>query len=187
MTLFAVGLLSAACQPQGGYPYYTVEGSGGEGSGKKGPVVTVHLDLKNAPLTHHGFAGAIDELLSGTFGPGRIYSPAKQVIDQDPDGEFLRRYCPELEGIPKAFLPEPHKMPASLQRQAGCVIGTHYPPPIVNHREAYASARKRMGGIRDRPEMRAAFRRVQEKHGRAAGGRLRGADQQPNKSPVPRF
>lgn len=41
--LLALGMLSAACQPQGGYPYYTVEGSGGEAGPKKGPVVTVHL------------------------------------------------------------------------------------------------------------------------------------------------
>lgn len=39
------------------------------------PVLTLHLDLKNDPLSHEGFADAIDELLVSTFGAARIYRP----------------------------------------------------------------------------------------------------------------
>ncbi len=39
------------------------------------PVVTLHLDLKNAPLTHGGFAAALDERLTDTFGASRICTP----------------------------------------------------------------------------------------------------------------
>ena len=104
----------------------------------------------------------------------RIYSPAKQVVDQDPKGEFLRRYLPALEGVPDVYLPEPHKMPRSVQREAGCVIGRDYPIPVVDHREAYGLARKRMGEIRRRPEVREESSRVLGKHGsRKRRGRAR--------------
>lgn len=39
------------------------------------PVVTVHLDLKNAHLPHADFAVAMDELLTDRFGPGRLHRP----------------------------------------------------------------------------------------------------------------
>jgi len=95
----------------------------------------------------------------------RIYSPAKQVLDQDPDGIFLRRFLPELEGVPKAYLAEPHRMDASIQKRVGCVIGRDYPAPIVDHKSAYHEARRRIGEIRKRPETRAASDAVQRKHG----------------------
>ena len=103
----------------------------------------------------------------------RIYSPAKQVLDQDPEGEFLRRFCPELEGVPKVYLAEPHRMPASLQQHVGCRIGKDYPRPVVVHREAYAMARQRMGEVRKRPEVRAESLKVQERHGSRRRGTRR--------------
>lgn len=103
----------------------------------------------------------------------RIYSPAKQVADQDPEGVFLRRFCPELEGVPKVYLAEPHRMPGVLQHKVGCQIGKDYPRPIVMHREAYALARQRMGEIRKRPEVRAESFKVQERHGSRRRARRR--------------
>lgn len=46
---------------------------------RRHPVVTVHLDLKNDPLTHGGFATALDQLLTDVFGSGRIYRPADVI------------------------------------------------------------------------------------------------------------
>ena len=47
-------------------------------------VVTIHLDLKNEPLTDEGFAEAMDGLLVDVFGKNRIYSPVS-VIGSHPD------------------------------------------------------------------------------------------------------
>ncbi len=46
---------------------------------------------------------------SGTTGINatRIYSPTKQVLDQDPDGEFIRGWLPELAKVPGEFIAEP--------------------------------------------------------------------------------
>ncbi|MDX1495278.1 MAG: Ca2+-dependent phosphoinositide-specific phospholipase C, partial [Longimicrobiales bacterium] len=48
---------------------------------RRHPVVTVHLDLKNDPLSHHGFAEALDDLLVDVFGTGRIHRPAHVMGD----------------------------------------------------------------------------------------------------------
>ena len=95
----------------------------------------------------------------------RIYSPAKQVIDQDPDGVFLKRWLPELEGVPREYLPTPQEMPGLVQISAGCRIGRDYPPPIVDHKSAYAAARKRISDVRKTEAAKAEARRVYRKHG----------------------
>ena len=95
----------------------------------------------------------------------RIYSPIKQVLDQDPDGEFIKRFVPELEGVPKKYIAEPHLMPSDVQHQSGCIIGKTYPKPIVEHIAAYKEARSRIYSWKNRPEVKAASKLVYEKHG----------------------
>lgn len=95
----------------------------------------------------------------------RIYSPIKQVKDQDPTGEFIRRWVPELEGIPTEQLAEPHKIPPLLQQAYGCVIGRDYPPPIVDHGTAYRLAKERIFAVRRRPEAKLEAEQVYRKHG----------------------
>ncbi|HSJ16650.1 MAG TPA: deoxyribodipyrimidine photo-lyase, partial [Solirubrobacterales bacterium] len=70
----------------------------------------------------------------------RIYNPARQMERHDPDGRYVRRYVPELAAVPDEYLPEPWTMPPQVQREAGCVIGEHYPGPIVDHAEARQEA-----------------------------------------------
>ncbi|MEO0480819.1 MAG: deoxyribodipyrimidine photo-lyase [Planctomycetota bacterium] len=95
----------------------------------------------------------------------RIYSPIKQVTDQDPEGVFLKRWVPELEGVGKKFLPEPHEMSEAEQSNAGCRIGTDYPEPIVDHKTAYKAARDRIWAVKKTAEAREESQRVYEKHG----------------------
>jgi deoxyribodipyrimidine photo-lyase len=70
----------------------------------------------------------------------RIFNPARQQARFDPDGEYVRRYVPELEHVPAAYLAEPWKMPAEVQAEAGCQIGSDYPEPIVDHARAREEA-----------------------------------------------
>ena len=51
----------------------------------------------------------------------------------DPEGDYIRKYLPQLARMPVEFIYEPWKAPESVQREAGCVIGVDYPGPIVNH------------------------------------------------------
>ena len=63
----------------------------------------------------------------------RMYNPGAQQRRHDPDGTYVRRWCPELAAVPLAKLAEPWTMTAAEQAAAGCMIGTDYPAPIVDH------------------------------------------------------
>jgi deoxyribodipyrimidine photo-lyase len=73
----------------------------------------------------------------------RIYNPARHMERYDPDGDYVRRYVPELRPVPDEHLREPWTMPAELQREVGCVIGADYPVPIVDHAAARREALER--------------------------------------------
>jgi deoxyribodipyrimidine photo-lyase len=73
----------------------------------------------------------------------RIYNPARHMERYDPDGDYVRRYVPELRPVPDEHLSEPWTMPAELQREVGCVIGADYPAPIVDHAAARREALER--------------------------------------------
>jgi deoxyribodipyrimidine photo-lyase len=107
------------------------------------------------------------QMQSGTTGINtiRIYSPAKQALEQDPKGVFIRRWVPELAGVPESWLSQPHLMPPEMQQRCGCVIGADYPAPIVDHQAAVAGARQRLGAARRRPNAAAEAKRVLGKHG----------------------
>ncbi len=117
------------------------------------------------------------QMQSGVTGvnTARIYNPVKQSQDQDPNGQFIRHWVPELRDAPLAFLHEPWRMPEALQVQAGCVIGRDYPRRIVNHETAARAARERIYAVRRGEAYRAAANAIQDKHGsRKSGMRMRG-------------
>ena len=104
---------------------------------------------------------------SGTTGINtlRIYNPDKQAIEQDPHGVFIRRWLPELNGVPDAHIHQPWTMPAPVQQAAGCLIGRDYPEPIVDHILAMRSAKARFTALRHDPAARAEARGVADRHG----------------------
>ena len=63
----------------------------------------------------------------------RIFNPVSQSQKFDPQGKFLRRYLPQLAGLPDAALHTPWlARPLDLQA-AGVQLGIHYPLPVVAH------------------------------------------------------
>ena len=95
----------------------------------------------------------------------RIYSPIKQVTDQDPKGVFLRKYLPELENVPDKHLAQPHLMSPAEQRESGCVLGKDYPLPVVDHKTAYTEARTRMYRAKASQGAKEEAAKVFAKHG----------------------
>jgi len=63
----------------------------------------------------------------------RIFNPILQGAKFDPRGDYVRRWVPELERAPDAFIHKPWEMPSEVQRRSGCIIGDDYPLPIVEH------------------------------------------------------
>ncbi|WP_276529073.1 FAD-binding domain-containing protein, partial [Enterobacter hormaechei] len=60
----------------------------------------------------------------------RIFNPTTQGQKFDADGEFIRRWVPELNGIPAKAIHEPWAW-ADKQR-----VKLDYPRPIVDHKQA---------------------------------------------------
>ncbi len=48
----------------------------------------------------------------------------------------LRRYLPILRGFPAKYIYDPWNAPENVQKAAKCIIGLHYPKPMVHHAEA---------------------------------------------------
>jgi 3-hydroxyisobutyrate dehydrogenase-like beta-hydroxyacid dehydrogenase len=57
------------------------------------------------------------QMQAGTTGINtvRLYNPVKQGLDHDPTGTYVRRWVPELAGVPLAHLHTPWTMAAAEQ------------------------------------------------------------------------
>ncbi len=66
----------------------------------------------------------------------RIFNPVTQGETFDPDGEYVRRWVPELAKMPATFIHKPWEAPAAVLQGAGVELGHTYPRPIVEHRTA---------------------------------------------------
>ncbi|MEM8858728.1 MAG: FAD-binding domain-containing protein [Chloroflexota bacterium] len=96
------------------------------------------------------------QMLSGTAEREayRVFDPIAEAKRQDPEGEFIRRWLPELAGVPKPFIHQPETMSAAEQASSGCIIGRDYPAPIVDHEQAAAKAKAEIQAIRS-PKVKA--------------------------------
>jgi deoxyribodipyrimidine photo-lyase len=66
----------------------------------------------------------------------RIFNPVSQSEKFDARGQFIRKYLPQLAGLPDAALHAPWKAAPMELQAAGVVLGENYPHPIVAHDEA---------------------------------------------------
>lgn len=66
----------------------------------------------------------------------RIFNPVSQGQRFDPNGDYVRRWVPELARLPARFIHRPWDAPDSVLRAAGVRWGEDYPRPIVSHPEA---------------------------------------------------
>jgi deoxyribodipyrimidine photo-lyase len=78
----------------------------------------------------------------------RIFNPVTQSEKFDADGNFIRRYVPELARLDARSIHAPWLLPPALQQANGVVIGRDYPAPIVDHAVARAAALELFGQAR---------------------------------------
>jgi len=53
----------------------------------------------------------------------------------DKNGDYIRKWVPELKLLPNKFLNSPWEAPLLVLKEAGVELGKDYPEPIVNHKE----------------------------------------------------
>jgi deoxyribodipyrimidine photo-lyase len=81
----------------------------------------------------------------------RIFNPTLQGQKFDPDGDYVRRWVPELAKLPAKFIHHPWEAPGEILAAAGLTLGREYPQPMVNHGEARSAALGALQTIRARP------------------------------------
>ncbi|MCS6771415.1 MAG: DNA photolyase family protein [Kiritimatiellae bacterium] len=66
----------------------------------------------------------------------RIFNPILQGEKFDPDGEYVRRWVPELASLPSPMIHRVPELPDATLRQFGIELGRDYPRPLVDHASA---------------------------------------------------
>ena len=70
----------------------------------------------------------------------RVFNPTGQGEKFDPQGDYVRRFCPELSKLPDDLIHRPWEAPPLILQQAGVTLGKTYPKPIVDHKQAREKA-----------------------------------------------
>jgi len=98
----------------------------------------------------------------------RIYSPVpddKSALNVGMDGAWLKRFVPELRDMPAKYMYCPWTAPKDVQEKAKCIIGKHYPYPIVDHAKARDA---NLAKFKKALDVRSGKRRAAESLGNAA-------------------
>jgi deoxyribodipyrimidine photo-lyase len=70
----------------------------------------------------------------------RVFNPITQGEKFDPDGEYIRKWVPELRDLETQYLFAPFDAPAEALKKAGIDLGKTYPKPLVDHAKAREAA-----------------------------------------------
>ncbi|CAO2835441.1 unnamed protein product [Amaranthus hypochondriacus] len=99
------------------------------------------------------------QYITGTLPDGRefdrIDNPQFQGYKFDPNGEYVRRWLPELARLPTEWIHHPWNAPESVLQAAGIELGSNYPLPIV---EIDAAKVRLQEALRSMWEQEAAYR-----------------------------
>ncbi len=70
----------------------------------------------------------------------RIFNPILQGEKFDKEGNYVKKWIPELKNIPKEFIHKPWEMNDKVQINFKIKIGKDYPSPLVDHSKARQEA-----------------------------------------------
>lgn len=75
----------------------------------------------------------------------RVFNPILQGEKFDPNGDYVRRWVPELTGLPNNLIHTPWEADTFALAEAGIVLGRDYPFPVIEHAAGRARALKAYG------------------------------------------
>lgn len=94
----------------------------------------------------------------------RVYNPVKQSQDQDPNGEFIKKWVPGLHNCPIQFIHEPWKMTEMDQMFANFKLGHDYPNRIVDHESGHRLSKELIYSLRKTKEVKQERNRILSTH-----------------------
>ena len=65
----------------------------------------------------------------------RIFNPMTQGQKFDRDGDYVRKWVPELAKLPNKYIHEPWEAPKGILECAGVELGENYPKPVIEHKQ----------------------------------------------------
>lgn len=80
----------------------------------------------------------------------RIFNPTRQSERFDPNGDYLRRWLPELMRLSATHLHAPWMVPPAVLASAGVTLGSTYPKPVVNLDEERKAALEAYAALKTR-------------------------------------
>jgi deoxyribodipyrimidine photo-lyase len=69
----------------------------------------------------------------------RVFNPVSQGEKFDPQGDYVRRWCPELAQLPTGWIHQPHQAPPEILRTAEVKLGRTYPETLAKYLCAFAA------------------------------------------------
>ena len=84
-------------------------------------------------LDYDIYSNYVSWIMAAGLTGGRInkFNVVKQGKDYDPNGEYVKLWCPELKDVPTEKIMEPWRMSMREQEVSGCMIGVDYPARVV--------------------------------------------------------
>ena len=106
------------------------------------------------------------QMQAGTTGINtvRLYNPIKNSQDHDSEGQFIKKWIPELLNVPIEHIHEPWNMTPMEQSFCGIHIGVDYPLPIVDLKESAKRARDKIWKHKKHPSVQKDKARILNTH-----------------------
>ena len=79
----------------------------------------------------------------------RIFNPVTQGRKFDPDGVYVRRFVPEIAGLPDKYVHCPFEADETVLAEAGVKLGHDYPMPIVELKSSRERALAALAELND--------------------------------------
>ena len=94
----------------------------------------------------------------------RIYNPMANAQKHDPQAEFIKKWVPELRGLPLGYVFEPWNISPMEEMMYEFKRGVDYPDPLVDFDVSRKRAADLLWGLRESPEAKKEGLRILKQH-----------------------